>query len=644
MKKVLLTLAAVLTIFGASAKVETTQFYSEDFVKMGADNDIPAEGWLTYGNGAKPEGEIPQDFFGEKAGGSSYILINAGGKCYALANTVFEGGVAADEWLVSPEIEMPYDDAVINFDAIGYAAQGVLNPGKCPIEVYVSDSGAEKADFKTVVTNKVNVSSSASTEIVTKTVAVPVNGFKGKKVRFAFVVKGQNVGFCGVTNIGLSQYAATVTSFTETIVEAGSKVTIDYNFGLRAPVQCSQIKAQLYINDELAKEETYKKQIGSATSLTMAYQRMKFENVATVEEGKNINYRIVVTPDFAGALPTTVTGTVGVARIKYVGNVVVEELTATGCGWCPRGIAALEYYSDNYPGTETEGKAINIGAHSYMNHYDPMIEGVEQYVNNLAGIAGTGLPNCSFNRTYFGDPSSLTAFNSALEAPCYNKAKITGLILPELAEGETMEGKEVKVRFEVRNAFTTEGRALNGSVVLIENDVNGYNSDYSQENYFYNQTESLVLANWAHLKDYLKPYLPGGKYGVSEIKYSDITYQHVARGNYPSFDGELLAEVWEEDVPRTFEIPIKIGANVNNFENTEIIVLVTDPISKAVVASDIVSYSDYATLDVEEIEISENGVAPVYYNLNGVRVAADNLVKGVYLEVRGDKTRKIFVK
>lgn len=37
-------------------------------------------------------------------------------------------------------------------------------------------------------------------------------------------------------------------------------------------------------------------------------------------------------------------------------------------------------------------------------------------------------------------------------------------------------------------------------------------------------------------------------------------------------------------------------------------------------------------------------VEPVYYNLNGVRMAEDNLLPGVYVKVAGDKTTKIIVK
>lgn len=53
------------------------------------------------------------------------------------------------------------------------------------------------------------------------------------------------------------------------------------------------------------------------------------------------------------------------------------------------------------------------------------------------------------------------------------------------------------------------------------------------------------------------------------------------------------------------------------------------------------------TTGVENIEAEEafvEEVAPVYYNLNGLMVNGENLTPGIYVEVRGSKTRKIIVR
>lgn len=47
--------------------------------------------------------------------------------------------------------------------------------------------------------------------------------------------------------------------------------------------------------------------------------------------------------------------------------------------------------------------------------------------------------------------------------------------------------------------------------------------------------------------------------------------------------------------------------------------------------------------DVNEVEVAEE-VESVYYNLNGVRVNGENLAKGIYVKVTGNRTEKIYVK
>ena len=48
---------------------------------------------------------------------------------------------------------------------------------------------------------------------------------------------------------------------------------------------------------------------------------------------------------------------------------------------------------------------------------------------------------------------------------------------------------------------------------------------------------------------------------------------------------------------------------------------------------------------VEEVSVeAEEVVAPVYYNLNGVRVNAENLTPGIYVKVVGEKATKVIVK
>lgn len=56
-----------------------------------------------------------------------------------------------------------------------------------------------------------------------------------------------------------------------------------------------------------------------------------------------------------------------------------------------------------------------------------------------------------------------------------------------------------------------------------------------------------------------------------------------------------------------------------------------------------VNAGENVSTDVNEVEVAEE-VEPVYYNLNGVRVNGENLAKGIYVKVTGNRTEKIYVK
>lgn len=617
MKKLFLTLISFVMVLNASAKFDTTDFYSEDFIKMSIDSDYPTNGWITYGNGAAPTGAAPIGFFGEGEDAANYVLINAGLNCIAFANTMFEGGVAADQWLITPEIEIPYDNASITFLACGYNANGTLQQmpgGTGKFKVLVSETGTAKEDFTEVLLQQGTVSTKGtdSAEIPTKTTSVSLNGYKGKKVHIAFVVNNTDqVGFVGFTNFVLGQYSLTIdNNLTENVVALGSPLDVKVNFALRTPVVCSSMKASLKVNGELVKEESYTKSFGSQTSNKPVLQYVDFSNVKTIEDATPQNWELTILPDFEGAIPSVLTGTVGVPDKTYPNNVFVEEVTATGCQACTGGIGALEYYGDTYPGGEGKGKFIGAAIHGYINHTDPMSEGVETYLSNFQGFIGTTTyPAAAFNRKVKGVfPSNVSDFERLYAEVAYNSAEITKVEIPENPTDENMIGENIKVHFDVKNGYSTINRQLNAAVILIENNVQGYNSDYSQTNGLVNQTESYVVNNYgSKLLPYLKKFLAGGQYGQGEISFRDIKYQHVARAMAPTFYGEELASEWVSDVAQSFDLDITVPETVMNFDETEAIVIILDNENNRVVASDIMPASKFVKVSgVENVNVASD--------------------------------------
>lgn len=633
MKKFSLTIAAAAIALTASAyTLDSTEFWSENFVKMAQDSDYPTDGWLTLGNGAKPSGYAAQVFDADGKG-PYYVIYDVGSSSIPVANTDFVGNVPADEWLISPEIEVPYDATNLYFTVYTYTADGLLGaPNKDArhsFKVMVSEGGTAKEDFTQVFSSTARNSDTADFEATDMICAI--NGYGGKKVRLAFVVDGTMQGWTGFTNMKWSQYYVNVDSdLTASLAEVGKPVTIDFNLKIKAPVACPKVLAQLYINGELIKEATYSKSFGAANSTKAIIQRVKMENVYTPTTDEALTYKLVLTPEFPGAIPTNINGSFGFPKFYYMNNVVIEEVTGVRCGWCPRGLGALDYYADTYKGSATQGRVINIGVHNSNLGYDPMANGMERYTTSIMELSGsTSLPGALMNRATRGlDPSNVGKVEELLKATSFNDAKIVEVAMPS-GDAYDIAGQTAKVVYEVKNGYDASIRNLSAAAVLIENNVKGTSSEWNQVNYlnsYSSGTEAVSRFSSAYgatqvLAHYYAPYVMGGAMGTDPIPYSKITYEHVCRGIYPAFTGEPIVADWVADVPNRFELEFEIPANVMNMDNTEVAILIIDNDNRQIVASDVLSASSYS--DVSAVgEISVENAVNILRKGNSLAVSA----------------------
>ncbi|MDE6811481.1 MAG: Omp28-related outer membrane protein [Muribaculaceae bacterium] len=630
MRKIILGLAACLLSSGAYAyTLSTPTVWTEDFVEMSADNDYPSSDWITYGNGAEVP-DIEKSIFPDTKNGPFFVIYDQGSKSMAMATTDFVDSTPADQWLISPEVEIPYEDMTLALDICTYTAKQALgNPslatyGTHPFKIMISETGGvEKDNFKDIYSGSVKNQASENIESVER--IFNVNGYKGKKVRFAFVVTGSNIGMTGFTNIRLGQYTFYVKDdLNPLFAEVGKPVTIDFNTALKAPVPTSYLNCDVYINDQKVKEESFKKAFGVTSSYKAAIQRLTLVDVYTPTTDATLSYKLVLTPDFEGAIPTIIEGGIVFQKYKYPSNVVCEEMTGTQCGWCPRGLAALEYYHDTYKGSETEGKVINIGIHSSALGTDPMASGVERYLTSLAEVNGAaGLPGAVFNRSSQAkDPTCASEVDRQLAIQSDNFAKIVNVEIPE---GDAI-GQNMKVTVEVKNGYDAQKNRISLAVVLLENNIQQNSSLYNQKNYlntypsgrdFYN---SLLTNGYPGVPEGMIPYFDKftstGEFNTDPIPYSKMVYQHVARGIYPSFAGEMLSPVWTADVAQTYTIEFTIPDNVLKTENLEVVALVLNNDNRgAIVASDNMGRENFT--EVSGVESIENVSAVKVYNEAG---------------------------
>ncbi len=638
--------AAVMTVSTASAAIDIPQFFYEDFAGMYPEHTAPAEGWVTYGNGARPDATM-SNFFNPAGEGPYYMFIQYGSQIIPFSCTNFQPSAVADEWLVTPEIEIPDDNVELSFTAAVYCNRGTWGLGKNPYKILVSESGsAEKSAFSEDPIFESSINGSRTAEVSTKDVVCPVKGFGGKKIRLAFVSTGENLGMTGFTNIGLGNYAITLDNKTPKVTEQGNELTVAVNVGLKTPVECAGLTATLEVSGETYTKE-FKKPFGNNGNV-LIYQLVKFDPI-TVTGTETIPYAVTITPTYEGAPATVLTGSVGVPTEFYPANVVVEEVTATGCQACPSGTASMQYYHDTYPGSETEGKVIGIAIHGFINYTDPMAAGVSDYLARIIDLNGTtSYPQAMFNRATRGlTPDRKGEVEKQIAAGSYNKVVIKG-VQTEATE-ENPWGAPVTVTFDAYNAYDAESLNLGAVAVMIENSVTGNESGYDQTNGFYNRNEDYIRNNYGEfLVPYMKPYLSGGEFGVSRISFRNMVYNHVARGIWPSFSGEPLEGEWVRSEARGGELTFEIPENVHNLKDTEVIVLLIDNDTHNIVASDIMAAKDYNLAGVESVNLSvvkteRNGslltvTAPAgstaeVYTPAGVKVASASVAEAATIEV-----------
>lgn len=638
MKKISFLMAAgLLSAATLQAKVEGPTYWSENFQQMGIESEYPTDGWICRGIDAKPASMWVEWFEGRPA----YAILQYGEVYGTVSCTNFDPSQAANQWLISPEIEIQEDEASLGFSTFYYYNSGQFGEGPCPYEIYVSETGTEPADFTKLYSAR--QSGIMGREVTMADRVISLNGYKGKKIHVAFVNKGKDCGPMGFTNMSIGSYFFKAENLSDAIAENGSEVTIDINMYLKTPVACPGAKILLEVNGVTVKEEYVNKSFYSSSAIPQP-TRVTIPNAFKMDG--TAQYTVYITPDYEGAVTSTITDVIGVPKTKYLNNIFVEEFTATGCGFCPSGIAAMDYFKDTYPGTATVGKFIGVAIHGNMNYPDPMNRGINYYYSPAFGKSGcTGLPGAFFNRATKGaNPWDINFAQLEANRTSYNKVEISSVEYPEMDDLNNIIGRNVKVNFNGFSAYDAKVLDLTACAILIENDVKGNEDGYKQENYLYSQTYAQAAENYGPVASYLGEFLVGGKLAVNIIPYDMMTYQHVARGIWPDYAGQDITDSWIADTPLPLSLNITVPEEVMNFENTEVIVILTNKNTGRVVASDIIPFSKYTAVsgvhgvnadkasivrDGNLIKVVADDATPVeVYSVDGSRLASAVVVGG----------------
>ncbi|MDE5876796.1 MAG: Omp28-related outer membrane protein [Muribaculaceae bacterium] len=553
--------------------------YQEDFRTPLSDGEVLPDGWKSYGIGEVVESAF-QDYFGTEGGGAAYRVFSLGGMKAAWSCSTFKYAATADEWLVTPPIHISSDAEVLQLKAVSAGAFATNR-----YRVLISEDGQDRDSFRPTPLLNTTLTGYGS-EVRSKDSYIALNGYAGKEVCFAFINRGEDAGLLGFTDIAIAPYIAEVTDLTPSVLPAGSTTDIVLNVNLRTPADVPGLKAELEYNGQ-----TVTQQYDQPITISGSRIAVTFEDI-TVPEG-GLAYSVTLTPMSEGAEPTVVTGEIGTPTTSYPAVAVIEEFTGTWCTYCPRGAAFMNYYTDHYDGLDGRIKAVGIALHTTN---DPMLMDDDAYLVDAYNISGSsGYPSAFFNRMQLGDPSDEYIVSNI--AATRSNSKIT------IASVDYTQNGELSVNYQIENSYSKSDINQRVAIVMIENDVRGDNPAYNQTNGLSGVSQVSVENTYgADLWPYFRFYSEH----KSIIPYTEMVYNHVARGIWPDYYGELLNDPCEAEIAIHKTMPISMPSQVMNPDNTAVIVLLLDGNTGYVLGADEMEAAHYNTSGINIVSRTDD--------------------------------------
>ena len=303
--------------------------------------------------------------------------------------------------------------------------------------------------------------------------------------------------------------------------------------------------------------------------------------------------------------------TVGIALgdQHYDRKAVVEEMTGLWCGWCPRGMVAMENLKTMYA-----DDVITIAVHA-----DDALQS-ESYLP--MAYMTSGFPSAFVNRFYLADPYyGFTAdatmgitdvVDEILASPAEAQIGVTSKLS---ADGSTIDVTSY-TRFCLTDNSETPHYAV--AYALVEDGVRGL--AYAQTNYYSSQMSggpySGRTPETSGLPDDLAQFVGMGP------SIQGLTYNDVARGIYDCFgvEGSLNSNIQSGSMQtHTYSIPVP--ESISNIANTTLVAMVVDTETMEVINAVEVKVGESNTTGIEAVK--EPAKASISVNGNAITVTTD---------------------
>ena len=287
---------------------------------------------------------------------------------------------------------------------------------------------------------------------------------------------------------------------------------------------------------------------------------------------------------------------------------LMEEYTGTWCGWCPRGMVAMEAMTEIY-GDDFVGVAIHEG--------DPM-----QVIpdGNFPCIV-TGYPHAYIDRVVHGDPYNGTAGTSfGIQKDWKNRQAVISPATLAL-EADWTDESQTAIRATSRTQFI---RDFNNSpyrltYMLVADELSGKGREWAQANYY--------SGNSSYAGDkYLAPLVQLSGTIVGQ-KFNDVAIHFSCIGN-TALEGSLPQEVKSTDVlEHTYTIDISENELVQDKTKLRVVVALLNTQTGEVVQAEKATVG--AKTAVRSLASENQAVGESYTDLAGRRVVS--LGQGIYV-------------
>lgn len=543
-------------------------YFSENFSGHTA-RELPEE-WISYGAGKTASdsyaGSIPLtsenrlmrlcELFPDNSQSFVMLDLDGNGTTMPFCNSTTKEGGEVNEWLISPVIDTSdaSGELLLSFDVVCFGSYKAA-----PFSVYVGEySSTSPEGFKNGPVYSGSFKGSTS-QIKKNRVYVSIpNDAATDGIRLAFVCNASGAQLMGFSSFMVSDYEVEILNNAPDFTMVTGNMNLPLSIDLHYPGKSESVDCVLrYLNGE--KSETFAITGGDALNLHLEHT---FKDAFTLDYTSDISYEIIVKPKPKNAIPYKKTFRI-VCREGYPSVCVMEEATGSWCPACVRGIAAFEKYNDQW-GDRFIGIAVHNSDEMAIDSYDPLFR-------EYSGISS--FPSGWFNRKTVDSPTEESIVKEILDFNCAYQIEIDNVTWDE-------SDKTIEVDFSAKCCHSLEDSKLAVAAVLLQNKYIGR----YQKNGLSGMTQQQAGHEWW-------PYFE--RFSKSENMIAPFEFDHVARGIFPSIDGDtkLLPSSFQAEKTECATLLFKIPdfyeePNKNTWQDTAVVLLLIDSSSGHILTAD----------------------------------------------------------